>query len=141
MKLLRILGAVGTIVVLAAAGIACSSSDNGGTVNSPPPTQTSSASPASCAGTPSSEAPVMVSATDALKFEPASITVKPCQLIIWKVTGSVPHTVTAKSGATFDSGNLNQNDTFTQGFPTAGTIHYYCKIHGASMSGTITVAA
>ena len=118
--------------------MACSSSDNGGTVNAPP-SGSSSASTASCAGTPSSEAPVMVSATDALKFEPASIKVKPCQLVIWKVTGSVPHTVTAKSGATFDSGNLNQSDTFTQGFPTAGTIHYYCKIHGAAMSGTITV--
>ncbi|HEV2685518.1 MAG TPA: plastocyanin/azurin family copper-binding protein [Actinomycetota bacterium] len=133
-KTLKILCAV---TVLAAAGIACSSSsDNGGAVNQP----SSSASAGACS-TPSAEAPVTVDATDGLKFVPETITVKPCQLVIWKVTGTVPHTVTAKSGATFDSGNLAQGGSFTQGFPTAGTIHYYCKIHGAAMSGTITVAS
>lgn len=124
------------IVGLCAGGIACSSSDNGGAVSTPPP---SSSTPGACA-TPSTEPPVNVQATDALKFQPATITVKPCQLVIWKVTGTVPHTVTAKSGATFDSGTLNPGDQFTQAFATAGTIHYYCKIHGMSMSGTITVA-
>lgn len=103
-------------------------------------TPSSSTSAGACS-TPSPEAAVTVNATDALKFEPASITVKPCQLVIWKVTGTVPHTVTAKSGATFDSKNLAQGGTFTQGFPTAGTIHYYCTIHGAAMSGTITVTS
>ena len=131
------LGLAGAIAVLAAAGIACSSSDNGGTVNTPPPSQSGSASPAACT-TPSPEQPVTVNATDNLKFEPATITVKACQLVIWKVTGIAPHTVTAKSGATFDSGNLAQGGTFTQGFPTAGTIRYYCRIH-TTMTGTITV--
>jgi len=131
------LGFAGAVVALAAAGIACSSSDNGGTVNTP--SSSSSASPASCS-TPSPEAPVTVDATDSLKFTPTNLTVKPCQVVVWKVTGTVPHTVTAKSGATFDSGNLAQGGVFNQAFPTAGTIHYYCKIHGASMSGTITVA-
>lgn len=81
-----------------------------------------------------------VTASDQLKFDPANITVKTCQLVIWKVTGSAPHTFTAKSGATFDSGNKNKDETFTQGFPTAGTIHYYCKIH-PTMTGTITVTS
>jgi len=103
------------------------------------PSSSSSASPAACATTPSSEQPVTIDATDNIKFEPATVTVKPCQLVIWKVTGVAPHTVTAKSGATFDSGNLAQGGTFTQGFATAGTIHYYCKIH-TTMTGTITVA-
>jgi plastocyanin len=137
MKPMRILGAFGAIVVLAAAGIACSSSDNGGAVNAPP-SQSPSGSPAACT-TPSPEQPVTVNATDQIKFEPATIKLKPCQLVIWKVTGVTPHTVTAKSGATFDSGTLEQGGTFTQGFPTAGTIHYYCKIH-TTMTGTITVA-
>jgi plastocyanin len=137
MKLTRTLGAFGAIAVLAAAGIACNSSDNGGSVNTPPPTSTSSTSPATCT-TPSPEAPVTINATDNLKFEPSSVTVKPCQLLVWKVTGVAPHTITAKSGATFDSGILQQGGTFTQGLPTAGTIHYYCKIH-PTMMGTITV--
>jgi len=128
------------VVALASVGVACSSSDNGGTLNSPSASQTTSSSPAACS-TPSPEAPVTVKATDSLKFEPSSITVKTCQVVVWKVTGSVPHTVTATSGATFDSGNLNQGAVYNQAFPTAGTIHYYCKIHGASMSGTITVTS
>ena len=80
-------------------------------------------------------------ANASLKFVPANITVKPCQLVIWTVVGAVLHTVTAKSGATFDSGNLNEGGTFTQAFATPGTIHYYCKIHGAAMSGIITVSS
>lgn len=132
----RRLGIAGAVVALAAAGVACSGSDTGGAVNTPP-----SATSAGACSTPSPEAAVTVNATDSLKFDPASITVKPCQLVVWKVTGTIPHTVTAKSGATFDSGNLNKDGTFTQGFPTAGTIHYYCKIHGAAMSGTITVTS
>jgi len=132
MKGLKIFGA---IVVLAAAGVACGGSDSGGAVNTP------SASASACAASPSTEAPVKVDANASLKFVPANITVKPCQLVIWTVVGAVLHTVTAKSGATFDSGNLNEGGTFTQAFATPGTIHYYCKIHGAAMSGIITVSS
>jgi len=132
------LGMAGAVVALAAAGIACSSSDNGGTVNTPAASQPASGSPSACA-TPSPDAPMNVSATDSLKFEPASIRVKPCQLVVWKVTGTAPHTVTALSGATFASPNLNKGDVFNQAFPTAGTIQYHCTIH-PDMKGTITVA-
>ena len=138
MKPLRSLGVLGAIVVLTGAGIACSSSDNGGTLNSPPPTQSATVNPAACS-TPSPEAPVTVNATDNIKFDPANITVKPCQVVVWKVTGVTPHTVTATSGATFDSGNLPQGGVFNQAFPTAGTIHYHCTIH-PTMTGTITVS-
>jgi plastocyanin len=137
--LVKRLGMVGIVVALASVGIACSSSDNGGTVNTP---SASASTPAAGAcSTPSPEAPVNVKATDSLKFDPPNITVKTCQLVIWTVTGSLPHTVTATSGANFDSGTKQRLETYTQGFPTAGTIHYYCKIHGASMSGTITVTS
>jgi plastocyanin len=64
-----------------------------------------------------------------------------CQPVTWKVVGSLPHTVTGQSGAVFDSGQLNQDGTYTHSFSTAGTIKYFCKIHGASMSGTITVTS
>jgi plastocyanin len=129
----------GVVAILAVAGIACSSSDNGGAINTPPPSS-SSAAAAACP-TPVGTT-VKVDANASLKFAPQNITVKPCQQIIWTVVGSVPHTVTSQSGATFDSGTLNEGQTYTQSFATAGVIHYFCKIHGASvMSGTITVSS
>ena len=134
-KILKTLKILGIVAALATAGIACSSSDNGGAVNTP----ISSGTPSACA-TPSAEPQVSVSATDELKFDPANITVKPCQLVVWTITGTAPHTVTSVSGATFDSGTKNKGQTFTQAFPTAGTIHYHCTIH-PSMTGTITVAS
>ena len=128
MKTLKIFAA---IAVLAAAGVACSSSDNGGAIQTPPP---SSSSPASNA--------VKVDANASIKFVPADVTVKVGQPIIWTVIGATPHSVKASSGATFDSGTLNQGQTFTQTFSTPGTIKYFCTIHGAAaMSGTITVTS
>ncbi|MGZ4104638.1 MAG: cupredoxin domain-containing protein [Actinomycetota bacterium] len=123
--------------VMVAACVACSSADNGGAVQTPPVSTTPTAT-----GSPSSGlAPVAVSAADDLKFAPDALTIKVGTQVVWTVTGSAAHTVTAQSGATFDSSNLNQGETFTQTFDTPGTIKYFCKIHGQSMSGTITVQA
>jgi plastocyanin len=135
MKTLKILGA---IAILAAAGFACSSStDNGGAVQTPPPSRSAAAACPSPVG-----ATFNVAANAALKFAPPNITVKACQVVKWTVVGNVAHTVTGEQGATFDSGTLNEGGTFTQSFSTPGTIHYFCKIHGASvMSGTITVTS
>lgn len=54
-----------------------------------------------------------------------------------------PHTVTggapgAPSGA-FDSGNLNPGQNFQYTFKTPGTFAYFCRIHGASMTGVVIV--
>ncbi len=73
-----------------------------------------------------------------IKFVPEAITVKVGQKIHWTNTDTPPHTVTARSGATFDSGNMNPGDTFDYTPTKAGTIHYYCQIH-AGQVGTITV--
>lgn len=128
MRTLKVLAAV---AVLAAAGVACSGSDNGGAIQTPPP---SSSSPASNA--------VKIDATTAIKFVPPAVTVKVGQQVIWTVVGATPHDVKASSGATFNSGTLNEGQTFTQTFNTPGTIHYFCTIHGAAlMSGTITVTS
>jgi plastocyanin len=132
LRTLKVLAAIG---ILAAAGVACSSgSDNGGAIQTP-------AANSSPCPTPSGT-PVKVAANDNLKFSPVHITVKLCQPVDWTMVGTIPHTVTSQSGATFDSGNLNQGARYTRSFPTPGIIHYYCKIHGASvMSGTITVTS
>jgi plastocyanin len=67
----------------------------------------------------------------------------------WTSTGSNPHTVTECGDAFtpcpqpggFDSGTLNNSQTFSQSFPTAGTYEYQCAIHGSAMQGRIVVAA
>jgi LPXTG-motif cell wall-anchored protein len=77
------------------------------------------------------------------EFAPKEITVNVGDTISWKNDGAAPHTVTADDGS-FDSGNLNAGGTFSHTFDKAGTIPYYCMLHGAKggtgMAGTITVA-
>jgi plastocyanin len=121
-----------SIAVLALACLACSSSDNGGVIQTPPASTTPNTT------LPAQGTPVAVSASDGLTFEPAAITITAGTKVVW-TTGTVSHTVTAQSGATFDSGTLGANQTFSQTFSTPGTIKYFCTIHGQSMSGTITV--
>jgi plastocyanin len=127
MRSLKVLAA---IAVLATAGVACGGSDNGGAIQTPP----ASSTPTGPVG--------KVNATVNIKFVPASITVKVGEPVIWTVVGAVPHDVKASSGATFNSGTLQEGQTFTQTFSAPGTIKYFCTIHGAAlMSGTITVTS
>lgn len=75
-------------------------------------------------------------------FSPASATVHVGDTVTWQFNGST-HTVTAPapgttSDFTFDSGNKSSG-TFQFTFSTEGVAHYYCEVHGVSMSGTITV--
>jgi plastocyanin len=74
-----------------------------------------------------------------IKFIPADIKVKKGQTVIWSNEDGVAHTVTAQSGASFDSGALQPGVTYKWKAATAGTVHYYCTIHGPRQSGTITV--
>jgi plastocyanin len=85
-----------------------------------------------------------------LTFEPADITVAVGDTVTWKVTESIGanHSVTSGTpddpdkGSVFDSGAddlANVGDTFEWTFDTAGTFAYYCTVHGASMSGQVTV--
>jgi plastocyanin len=46
----------------------------------------------------------------------------------WVNADDIPHVVSEKNGA-FRSSALDTNDAFTQTFPTAGTIEYFCPIH------------
>ena len=71
-------------------------------------------------------------------FSPANIEIEVGQEITWTNRDSAPHTVTATSGAKFDSGTLAQGDSFTWKADKAGTVEYFCEIP-PSMVGTITV--
>jgi plastocyanin len=75
-------------------------------------------------------------------FDPQELTVKAGTTVVWTNTASNAHTVTADDGS-FDSGNMNANDTFQFTFTTPGTYPYYCAYHGgpggAGMAGTVIV--
>jgi plastocyanin len=70
-------------------------------------------------------------------FSPAAITVTVGSTVVWTNNDSVQHDITFDGGG-IASSVLNQNDTFSHTFPTAGTYHYTCSIH-PFMHGTVIV--
>jgi|GEM_PF-3156545 len=80
-----------------------------------------------------------------IAYNPNMITIHVGSTLQWRndETSAIQHTVTSGSpnapSGMFDSPTLNQGQTFQFTFNTAGTIPYYCRIHGAAMTGTITV--
>jgi len=101
---------------------------------------------------------VMVGPNNGMSFSPAQMTIHAGDTVHWMWTStSVPHTVTSGTAPNAD-GNFCSNGgtqsaaactglsyahtapfTFDHTFPTAGTFPYFCEVHGAMMSGTITV--
>lgn len=78
-------------------------------------------------------------------YHPNAITVRAGTTVMWTNNegNAIPHTVTsgspnAPSGA-FDSGTLNPGQSFQFTFSTPGTFAYFCRIHGAAMTGTVSV--
>lgn len=78
------------------------------------------------------------------KFGPEEIIIQPGTTVVWNQTGSISHTVTADQGL-FDSGNMEQGDTFSFTFEEEGTYLYYCDYHGGpdgkGMSGVVIVGS
>jgi plastocyanin len=89
-------------------------------------------------GTPA----VTINATDDLVFDPASSTATVGQVVEFKNTGSVMHTVTFQDnndGCLTDSA-LNPGSTWDVKFSAAGTYNFLCTIHAPNMKGEITVS-
>ena len=72
-----------------------------------------------------------------LAFNPASIEILKGMTVIWTNNDSTTHTVTSDTNL-FDSGNVNQGQTFEFTFNEIGTFNYHCSIH-PEMLGEITV--
>lgn len=77
-------------------------------------------------------------------FDPPVLSVVVGRVVAWRHEGSSPHTVTSGSptenpGGRFDSGTLRNGQGFTFTFSEPGMYPYFCRIHGAMMSGTIQV--
>ena len=90
------------------------------------------------AATPVRAAEQAVTIEDFL-FDPANLTIAVGDTVTWTNLDSFSHTATSTSGpASFDSGNLATDETFSFTFDTAGTYEYFCEIH-PNMTGTIMV--
>ncbi len=77
-------------------------------------------------------------------FSPKNITINPGDTVVWTHGGGAGHTVTADNNS-FNSGTLQNGQSYSQTFTAVGTYPYYCIPHGSpgggGMSGTITVVA
>jgi plastocyanin len=95
-----------------------------------------------------------VDMNDQLTFEPKQIEVSAGEKVAWNNVGKVSHTVTAdKSEAAdpslvsvpsgtreWDSGLVNEGQSFSRTFAKPGTYRYICIPHeGAGMVGTVVV--
>jgi plastocyanin len=77
-------------------------------------------------------------------FDPANMTVTSGTTVTWTFQGNNQHTVTsgnpndANAGSLFDNGPMSSGSVQVS-FNQTGTFNYFCRIHGAAMTGTITV--
>jgi plastocyanin len=128
MKLIAIAATLAALLVAGCGSSSQTSSSSSSSGNSTPATST----PASSSG-----GATAISMQN-IAFSPASSTVKVGQKITWTNDDSVDHNVTAKSGASFKSGDFGKGGSFSFTPTKAGTIKYVCTIH-PGMDGTLTV--
>ena len=87
-----------------------------------------------------------VDMTNALTFDPATITVNVGDVIKWDNGSALPHTSTSGTGGVtpapdgkWDTGSVSGGGSACVQFLAAGTYDYYCTIHPTTMTGTVTV--
>jgi plastocyanin len=61
------------------------------------------------------------------------------QTVTWTWSGSLQHSVESTGATSFTSSSIMSRGSYAVQFNTAGTYHYICAVHGASMSGTVIV--
>jgi plastocyanin len=71
-------------------------------------------------------------------YTPATLTVHAGDTVIWNNQDSIPHTVTALDGKSFDSGAIDPGASWKFVFTKAGHFNYRCAIH-PDMRGAIDV--
>ncbi len=85
---------------------------------------------------PPPAATLAVSIVD-FNFEPAALSVRVGDTVVWTNNGRAPHTATSDAND-WNAGRFDPGQTGSVVFNTAGAFAYHCGIH-ASMRGTITV--
>lgn len=71
-------------------------------------------------------------------FSPSEKIITKGTTVKWTNKDPYAHTVTSDDNI-FDSGNMNQGQTFEYTFNTPGTYNYHCTYHSSIMKGKITV--
>ncbi len=71
-------------------------------------------------------------------FEPANLSIKAGDSVIFTNEDSAPHTATADNGS-FDTGRLDRGQASTVSFSGSGSFSYFCAFH-PNMKGSITVS-
>jgi plastocyanin len=131
------------LVLAALSPLACgggaSEGDSGVTTGGQTPTSAQATAPASTPPSDQSSGGGASVSMRNIKYVPANVTVKQGQTIRWTNDDAVAHTVTATSGARFDSGTVEAGGKYQYKPTSTGRISYYCTIHGQQQSGTITV--
>ncbi len=95
------------------------------------------ATPDAAAGADASADEVMVDMAD-FAFDPETVEVAVGGTITWTNQDGAQHTATGRDRDVLQSGTLEQGDTYSETFDTAGTYDYFCEFH-ATMNGTIVV--
>ena len=73
-------------------------------------------------------------------YSPTGLQVPADTTVTWVWEGSFPHSVSGTfNGETVESGVLEAGGEFEFTFASAGVFEYQCSVHGAAMSGTVTV--
>jgi plastocyanin len=73
---------------------------------------------------------------EGMKFEPAILTVKKGDKVVWQNKDMVPHTATAKGS--FDSGSIASDKSWSHVMGKAGRYDYTCTFH-PGMKATVVV--
>ncbi len=71
-------------------------------------------------------------------FNPSATTVAVGTTVTWTWSGSASHDVTWDDGSNLHSATQSSG-TYSRTFSAAGTYKYHCSVHGAAMSGSVTV--
>lgn len=74
-----------------------------------------------------------------MAYSPSSLNINVGDTVIWTNNDGMPHTVSSVDSL-FDSGTINDTETFSHTFNSEGTFDYECLFHPA-MLGSITVSA
>jgi plastocyanin len=136
MRVIHGLSALAVCVILAA----CGGSSGYPTSNNNPPPSNNNPPPSN------NGSGVTVGNND---FAPGSLSVTAGQTVTWTwdaCTGNDPYTgqpgTCVTHGVTFDDGahsDLQSQGTYSRTFAAKGSFAYHCPVHGAAMSGNITV--
>lgn len=140
-------GALASLMAAGALLAGCGGEDAATPEGTPQASPTADATSAAADGT-------VVDMTDALQFEPKTITVAPGSEVEWKNVGNIAHTVTADAEKVadaslvelpegvkpFDSGLIGGGKSYSRRFDEPGTYRYVCIPHeGTRMIGTVVV--